>query len=67
MERYLGMKFEEVVEMLSQLKGLVDVDAESEMVLYTPSEFGWASDDTYEFSFENGVCVDIEVNLYEED
>ena len=67
MEKYLGMKFEEVVEMLSQLKGLVDVDAESEMVLYTASPYGWASDDTYEFSFENGVCVGVEVDPYEED
>jgi hypothetical protein len=65
MEKYLGMKFDEVVEMLSQLKGLVDADAE--MVRYTPSPYGWASDDTYEFSFENGVCVGVEVDPYEED
>ena len=66
-EKCVGMEFDKVVEMVSQLKGLVDADREYGSVWYTPSEYGWASDDTYEFLFEDDVCVDVELDEYEED
>ena len=48
-EKYVGMKFDKVVKMLSQLKGLVEIDDEYNSILYTDSPFGWCSADTYEF------------------
>jgi hypothetical protein len=53
--------------MVSQLEGLFSVDREYGSVWYTPSEYGWESDDTYEFLFEDDVCVGVEVEEYEED
>ena len=66
-EKYVGMEFDKVVEMVSQLKGLVSADREYGSVWYTPSEYGWESDDTYEFLFEDDVCVEVELEEYEED
>lgn len=66
-EMFVGLGFDEVVEKVAQLDGLFSADKEYGSVWYTPSEFGWESDDTYEFLFEDGVCVGVEVDLYEED
>jgi hypothetical protein len=66
-EKCVGMEFDKVVEMVSQLEGLFSVDREYGSVWYTPSEYGWESDDTYEFLFEDDVCVDVELEEYEED
>ena len=66
-EKYVGMKFNDVVEMLSQLEGLVEIDYEYNSILYTDSPFGWCSADTYEFMFENNICVGYEIDPYEED
>lgn len=66
-EQFVGMGFDEVVAQLSQLVGLVDVDREYGSVSYTDSEFGWYSSDSYEFLFEEDVCVGVEVYPYEED
>ena len=66
-EKYVGMKFDEVVEMLSQLEGLVEVVEEDNSILYTNSPYGWCSSDTYEFLFEDDICVGYEVDPYEED
>ena len=66
-EKYVGMKFDEVVEMLSQLDGLVEVVEEDNSILYADSPYGWCSSDTYEFLFENDICVGYEVDPYEED
>ena len=64
-EKYVGMKFDVVLKMLSQLEGLVEVVDDS--ILYTDSPFGWCSADTYEFLFEDNICVSYEVDPYEED
>lgn len=66
-EMFVGLGFDEVVEKVAQLDGLMSVDREYGSVWYTPSEFGWESDDTYEFLFEDDICVGVEVDLYEED
>ncbi len=66
-EMCLGMKFDEVVIMVSEMDGMYDADREYGSVWYTPSEFGWESDDTYEFLFEDDVCVGVELEEYEED
>ena len=66
-EMFVGLGFDEVVEKVAQLDGLFSADKEYGSVWYTPSEFGWESDDTYEFLFEDDVCVGVEVDLYEED
>lgn len=66
-EKYVGMKFDEVFKMLSQLEGLVEIDDEDNSILYTSSPFGWCSADTYEFLFENDICVGYEIDPYEED
>ena len=66
-EKCVGMEFDKVVEMVSQLKGLFSVEREYGSIWYTPSEFGWESDDAYEFLFEDDICVSVEVDLYEED
>lgn len=66
-EMCLGMKFDEVVAMVSEMDGMYDTDREYGSVWYTPSEFGWESDDTYEFLFEDDVCVGILLEEYEED
>lgn len=66
-EMFVGLGFDKVVEKVAQLEGLMEADREYGSVWYTPSEFGWESDDTYEFLFEDDVCVGVEVDLYEED
>jgi hypothetical protein len=63
----LEMKFDEVEKILSQLEGLINSDKEEGSILYTPSPYGWSSDDTYEFVFIDDICVSIEVDSYEED
>ena len=66
-EMFVGLKFDEVVEKVAQLDGLFSADQEYGSVWYTPSQYGWESDDTYEFLFEDDVCVGVEGDLYEED
>lgn len=66
-EMCVGMEFDKVVEMVSQLEGLFSADREYGSVWYTSSQFGWESGDTYEFLFEDDVCVGVELDEYEED
>lgn len=66
-EQCVGMEFEEVVAMVSQLEGLVDADEEYGSVFYSLSSYGWESADVYEFVFEDGVCVEVILDEYEED
>ena len=65
-EKYVGMKFDVVFKMLSQLEGLVEI-VDKDSILYTDSPFGWCSADTYEFLFEDNICVGYEIDPYEED
>ena len=66
-EMCVGMEFDKVVEMVAQLDGLMEADREYGSIWYTVSPFGWESDDTYEFLFEDDVCVGVELDEYEED
>jgi hypothetical protein len=61
-KKCIGMKFDEVEKMVSQLGGLTESYQIDGQILYTSSPNGWFSDTVYEFLFEKDICVEIEVH-----